>query len=169
MKPSIAIGVVVAVVVLGGGAYLLTRNSAPANTSESTQTTNTDTSSAQGSTFSGSMQDLATRGGEWRCTVASNTNGTASQGTVYVSGNKMRADFTVSGYEAHMISDGSYSYSWSSAAPQGVKAKVTQGASAAPTSGQGVDTNTAYSYNCAPATADAALFVPPTSVNFMSF
>lgn len=167
MKTSTAVGALVAVVVLAGGVYLLMRNSAPANTSESTQTTNTN--STQGGTFSGSMQDLAARGGEWKCTVASNTNGTASQGTVYVSGNKMRADFTVSGYEAHMISDGSYSYSWSSAAPQGVKVKVAQGASAGPASGQGVDTNTAYSYNCAPATAEAALFVPPTTVNFMSF
>lgn len=190
------IGIAAAVVVIGAGAYFLLKpahDSAPTGahpTTESTGTTEsgsmgtigttptgqttTQPASNEGGTFSGSIHDLAGRSGSWKCVVQSGTIQSISAGTVHVSGGKVRGDFTsnVSGYgamESHMIADGTYVYTWTSAYPTGFKSKMT----AAPqggtqTSGQGFDANANYRYDCQPETADPSLFVVPANITFSS-
>jgi hypothetical protein len=168
---------VVAILVIGGGAYFL-MNGAPAGeqgTQNMNQESSADTSS--GGAFSGSIADLSARGGEWKCTVDSSANTGAGQaissGTVYVSGKSVRGDFTTSvqGFgtvESHMIADGSNVYVWSSAMSQGFKMNMTAsgGSGSAATSGQGMDINQNYSYDCQPAQASASLFAPPANISF---
>lgn len=171
---------VVGVVLLGGvGLYYMNQSRTPGSESatETSSTEQADESSNTQGAFTGSFKELATRGGDWKCVIQASANtgsGEAiSEGVVYVSGKKMRGDFvsTVEGtrMESHMISDGEYSYTWSSAYPQGFKMKITESGTGNPaTSGQGMDANQEYSYDCDPASSDTALFVPPQSVTFMS-
>jgi hypothetical protein len=136
-----------------------------------------DASADQAGTFTGSVADLSARGGDWKCTVedkASTPAGqTPSSGTVYVSGRRVRADFTttVQGYgavDSHLIADGTDTYSWSSMMAQGVKTAMPPAGSDedATTSGGDDSAGQRYTYQCAPAQADASLFVPPSSVTF---
>jgi hypothetical protein len=167
----------IAVLVIGGIGYAIWQLSAGDVSPSGSQATSTQSATQEDSAFTGSFADLAARGGEWKCTVdatANNGAGTAvSAGTVYISGKKVRADFATSvpgvgNVEAHLIADGTDTYSWSSMLPQGIKTKMT-GSSAdfsAPTSGGGSDANQRYTYDCQPAQAASSLFVPPADVTF---
>lgn len=176
MNKNLLVGLVVGgVVVVGGGYYLMGAKTAQAPEEAGAQTAETTSvvESAQAGKFTGSVADLAMRGGSWKCTVDASTAQSISAGVTYVSDGKVRGDFTtnVQGYgsvESHLIVDGDTVYTWSSAMPQGMKTKmVAQGAGGAATSGQGADANQAYAYDCQPWTADVSLFVPPATVTFM--
>jgi hypothetical protein len=173
MNTNTIIGVVAAVVVLGGGYYVLNRPAvAPVTLGQEQPATTTSETVAAPGKFSGSLAELATRGGSWKCSVDSTTAQAVSTGVTYASGGKVRADFTTSvpsygSVETHLIADGVDVYTWSPMMPQGIKTKMTaQGSGTGPTSGQGVNTDTEYSYDCQPWTADATLFVVPTNVTF---
>ncbi len=173
MNQNIAIGVVVAVVVVGGGYYVLNQPAAaPVTLGQGQEATTTTETSAQSGKFTGSIAELVGRGGSWKCSVDSTTAEAVSSGVTYVSGGKVRADFTTSvpsygSVETHLISDGVDVYTWSSMMPQGIKTKMTaQGSGSGSTSGQGMSTDTQYSYDCQPWTADASLFVVPANITF---
>lgn len=171
MKTNLILGIVAAIAVIGGGGYYVM------NMSESAEGGDSNAESAEAGAFQGSMTALMERGGNWKCTVdaeASTGAGQAvSSGVVYVSGDKVRADFTstVEGYgnvDSHMIADGTNVYTWTSMMAQGIKTRMTaMGSGGAQTSGQGFDANQSYSYDCDMTTADASLFVVPKSVTFM--
>lgn len=175
MNTNIIAGLVIGVAIIGGSAFYFFGNKKSASNSEGTSPT--ENTQAAGS-FTGSFADLAKRGGEWKCTV-DNTSETGvgqvvSSGVVYVSGDKVRAEYNVTvpslgSMKGYMVSDGEYIYSWSSMLPQGVKTKasvVTQGSGSV--SGQVVDANYAYSYDCQPSSPDASLFIAPANITFMS-
>ncbi len=130
------------------------------------------TESAAPGKFTGSFAQLAMRGGDWKCTVDASSDKSVSSGVTYISGGKMRADFTsaVSGFgnaESHVISDGTNVYTWSSLMPQGIKTKVTaQGQGGTQTSGSGSNQNQSYTYDCQPWSADTSLFAVPTNITF---
>jgi hypothetical protein len=173
MNTNTIIGVVAAVVIVGGGFYLLNRPAGVPATfgQEQALATTTETVVEQGK-FTGSLAELSARGGSWKCSVDSTTAQAVSSGATYVSGGKVRADFTTSvpsygAVETHLIADGVDVYTWSSMMPQGIKSKMTaQGSGTGPTSGQDVNTDTKYSYDCQPWTADATLFVVPANITF---
>jgi hypothetical protein len=169
MNQNTVVGIVMGlVVVVGGGYYLMSTNPIQAPRGTSPQIAET----AQAGKFTGSVAELTKRGGSWKCTVDAATAQSISAGVTYVSGNKVRADFTtlVQGYgsvESHMIADGESVYSWSSMMPQGIKTTMmAQGVGGTATSGQGGDANQSYSYDCQPWTSDASLLVPPANVTF---
>lgn len=120
----------------------------------------------------GSLQDLAKRSGDWKCTVDASTAQSVSSGVTYISGGKIRADFTTSvqGYgnvDSHMLADGTHVYSWSSMMPQGIKtAQTAAGQGGAETSGSGMDANQSYSYDCQPWTPEPSVFAVPAEVTF---
>lgn len=129
----------------------------------------------------GSLVDLARRSGSWKCTVdttaLTGAGAAISSGVVHVLNGSVRADFTTTvpgmgPMESHMITDGAYTYTWTSMMPRGFKMKVdtTQAApesnTAAP-SGEGMDARQSYSYECEKASPDTALFTPPSSVSFV--
>jgi hypothetical protein len=172
MSTKILIGIVLALVVVGGG-YALTRGGSPATQGDAAA----ETSASQSGEFTGSIAELSGRGGDWKCTVdaqASVGGGAAvSSGIVYVSGKRVRADFTstvqgIGPVEAHLIADGTDVYSWSSLMPQGIKTAMTESSpeESASTSGGGADQNQRYTYDCQPAHADASLFAAPSDISF---
>ena len=174
------IGLAVAVAVVLGGYFVINQHStsdAPANTDGASM----EQEASEGA-FEGSLADLSRRGGNWKCVVETTANtgagSVASSGTVYVSGEKVRADFTseVPGFgvvDAYMIADGAYVYSWTSMTPQGVKTEMVadteETTEDVPTSGSGYDPNHSYEYDCQMATADASLFVVPGDVTFIEY
>jgi hypothetical protein len=176
MNTKIIIGIVAVVAVAGAG-YAFTRTSPagmPAQTQEQTQETS---AAAQSGQFTGSIADLSARGGDWKCTVdaqaATGGGAAASSGVVYVSGKKVRGDFTstvqgIGPVEAHLVADGTNVYSWSSLLPQGIKTTMaaSEPEESAATSGGGADANQRYTYDCQPAHADASLFVAPADISF---
>lgn len=125
-------------------------------------------------TFRGSMRDLATRTDPTRCTFTHATEMGSSAGVVYVAEGNIYGDFDIvtaqgSSLKAYMITDGEYSYVWSSSIPQGFKVALAD--AEAQTSSQaveGIDYNQALDYDCAPWTADLSVFVPPANVTFIA-
>lgn len=182
MSSKAIIGIVVAVIVIGAGVWYFSsmQLSAPATGSENTATTtaaaatSTTQPSSTGTSGSGTIGDLLAMGSVQCQVTVDEANGQQSSGTVQVAGGKMHGDFSMTEngktMHAYMINDGTYIYSWSDAAPEGVK----MAASASTNTGskqpsRGVNNSTKASYSCAPWTADASAFVPPTTVKFMSF
>lgn len=179
MNTKLALGIVAAVVVIGGGAYFYMSSNSAAPSGDSMQNeTGGEMTKEEAGEFKGSVHDLMARGGDWKCDIGSQANTGAgvsfSSGTVYVSGKKLKGDFSISvpslgNVSAYMVSDGEYIYSWSSVMMQGFKAKVTaEGTGGGETSGYGFNPDVSYSYNCEPATVDASMFTPPANVEFRS-
>lgn len=172
MNTKLIAGIVALGILAGGAYYFMNGSSTGADV-----TGDAPKGGAEAGAFKGSMAALMERGGNWKCTVDSSANtgaGTAlSSGVVYVSGNKVRADFTstVQGFgnvESHMIADGESVYSWSSMMPQGFKLPQTQmtGEGGTETSGSGFDANQSYAYDCQPSSAQASLFTAPANITF---
>ncbi len=124
----------------------------------------------------GSIKSLLGQGKNVNCTI--NYPGTQGQdGTVYVSGNKMRGDFSMvvdeKTTDSHMINDGTFVYTWSSMSSQGTKMKVEAVEEAAEKAGteqkQNVDLDAEVDYKCTPWSVETAMFVPPTNIEFIDF
>jgi hypothetical protein len=126
---------------------------------------------------SGTFMDLMKLGGSFECTIASEDPNAVSNGTVYVSGGKVRGDFTstVDGaaYDSHFINADGYIYTWSSAMPQGMKMADTGMREGAPSTGEeapgSFDPSVKVDYNCNPWMVDNGKFTPPSDVAFMDF
>lgn len=178
MRNPIVLVVVVVVIALLGYSLLNRGSGAEGTEADYTSTaTTTDTAQVQGERFNGTFAQLAGRTGSWKCTIDTSAASTTVTGTSYVSNGKVRADMTMQTpqngvIETHMISDGTYAYTWSSMMPQGIKMKITTDQSGmvanAGKSGQGLNANSSYAYRCDPWTVDASLFVVPTTINFMT-
>jgi hypothetical protein len=183
------IAIVIGVIVVLGAGYYFYSNS-PTYSNNSTTGTNplyqgTDTTKpATGTThpssvvsatgkFTGTMAQLASRGGAYKCTFDASTAAAQSTGTTYVSDGKVRTDFkTVAGgvpVQSHMIQTGGYIYMWTTIAPTGVKIKV--GPVDSTPAGQNAQYNAAnasYTYDCQGWTADVSEFQFPSGVTFTS-
>lgn len=127
-----------------------------------------------------SLKDLLSSGIAQKCTYSmSDENGT-SEGTSYISGGKVRGDFSVvaSGKttKTHMISDGKTSWIWTDGETTGFKMTVEEPTgtpgTTTPQEGSiqsGTDWDQSYDYNCSAWVADGALFTPPSTVKFTDF
>lgn len=172
MNKNIVIALTVIVLLLiGGGVFLMNRQSSspasdqstlspqsPQNTTTATQTT--------------SLKNLMASKGSQQCTF--NDTEMGSSGTMYISGNKMRGDFSSTidnrTTTSHMISEGENAYVWmddqksgfkvSLKSMEGLNAKVNTNAP------QAVDINKQMDYQCSTWTVDASLFAAPTDVQF---
>lgn len=169
MEIKTLIGIVVAIVVVGGGIWYVSTNKAEAPIDGMPATTE-DT--AEGS---GTLAELMKRSGSYKCTVEmkpTQANGnTESSGTVYVSAGKMRGDFTTAVaelggkiVESYMISADGYVYTWSNLMPQGMKMQIS--ATGETTTQGGMDASAAVDYHCAPWSVEASRFTVPTNVTF---
>lgn len=123
-----------------------------------------------------SLKDLLSSGVAQKCSFSSD----GSQGVSYISGGKVRGDFTsqVSGKTttSHMISDGATSYIWTDGEPNGFKMTVDPNQAAevkndytnTSTSGA-ADLNQKADYKCSGWVVDGSVFTPPTNVTFSDF
>lgn len=170
---GIAIGIIL-LLLLGGFGYMKLSGKTAVQTPSQDGTTNTTNN---GSAM-GSLKDLLTAGKNVSCTVSYTGNQAGTSGTTYVSGKKVRADFTVKtsdGKEtvSHMIQDGTYAYIWTANSTVGTKMKVeavenTDKTAAAPSQpqSQAVDLNQKVNMKCSDWRVDESVFVPPTTVKF---
>lgn len=170
MKNIILI-ITIGAVVIGGGGYLVYKNSVnPNSDSSATKEENQKIEESASGTFT----SLISRGQNLECAFEHNDGTNISSGTVYLaSGAKqIRGDFTIqqSGagtMEAHMIRDGGYNYLWGSSFPQGIKSTVTaeeQGKLFSTKDGGGIDEDTTF--NCKPWNVDKSLFSRPGNIEF---
>ena len=137
-----------------------------------------------GSSESGpkSLKELLTAGAAQKCTYSTTIESGSSEGITYVSGGKVRGDFTTTtsgkSIVSHMISDGKTSYIWTEGEKNGYKMTVEEQAE--------TDTKTDYSdtsvssntnanldekldYKCSAWIADSSVFTPPANVTFTDF
>lgn len=180
---------IVAVLAVGGGAYVVTKNKQAKVEVENNvdtqanatvdQNTNTNANLGVNANINaktkGSFRSLMALGKSAQCTFASTQNGVTSSGTVFIASNgNMRGDFTSktsSGVQtSNMILKDGYSYVWSG--NQGAKMNVeNMGASSNESAGasakQSVDLDAQVDYECKDWTADSSKFIPPSSVKFL--
>ncbi|MBX9765580.1 hypothetical protein K2X83_02975 [Patescibacteria group bacterium] len=167
------VGIIAAVLIVGGAAAFFVMNSSgnpgfPESGSDITTRVN------QPGAYNGSLADLTRRGGDWQCTFTVENQVAQSSGTVYVSGQKLRGDFSSlvpqlnQTIDSHMIQDNGAVYVWTSLSPQGFKTEtaISTPGGAAAFQEQGVDVNQAYDYNCVPWTVDPSKFELPAGVTF---
>lgn len=170
------VGIIVGVVLLllvGGFGYMQLSSKAKTQGPTGNDTTN---SADNGSTM-GSLKDLLTAGKSVSCTVSYTGDQAGTSGTTYVSGKKMRSDFTMKseGKEivSHMIQDGTYAYIWSADSTVGTKMKVdvaqeagTDTADTQTQSQSAVDLNQKVNMKCSGWSVDESMFTPPATVKF---
>jgi hypothetical protein len=165
------IGIVVAVVVIAGGAFLLTRHKG-GNTEVAGNSTSAG-AKTEATAQSTSLKSLLVAGSSRKCTFSNADQGVSSQGTVYVSGGKFRGDFSamVSGKTemSHMISDNQISYVWVDGMSSGYKMKFDANAQANAQSNaqaHAMDPNKNMNFNCGSWSADSSMFSLPSGVQF---
>jgi hypothetical protein len=124
------------------------------------------------STDMDTLKNIFQAGRSVQCTFSYDDTTT---GTIYVSNSRMRGNFMTDGVEAHMIHDGEWTYSWSSAAPQGVKMKISPDELSDEASDNYdaedfngyVDPNVKADYDCDSWNPDNSMFTPPTDITFI--
>lgn len=117
--------------------------------------------------FSGSLAELAQRGGAWRCTFTHETETVTSRGTVYVYGENIRGDFesdtqgiTV---DSHMITSDGFIYTWSPIAPTGYKVPYSLETG---TGNGSSEFRQPYDFRCDPWAVDESQFIIPSDTTF---
>jgi hypothetical protein len=165
MNTNAIIGVIAAVIVVGGGAWYLSQG-APEGGAVMNQ--NGEETEAKGD---GTFASLLARTGSWKCDVTTTIEEAPSTGTALISDGKIRADFTsvVKGqsFVSHMIHADGYVYTWTDSYPQGMKMKIPEGSAEEPSMPQGFEYNSQVDYDCSPWMADVSVFTAPSSVSFM--
>lgn len=164
--------VIVLVILLGGAGFmLLNKKSPPAvqnNIAKTSPTPGAMTNAAK------TLVDLLSSGQSQRCTFSvQNTDTSSTQGTVYVSGGKLRGDFTATDktgkkVDTSMIRTGDTNYIWGSFMPNGgIKMTMSLNQiSSNKEASQYVDPTQKIDYKCSPWSVDSSLFTPPTNVKF---
>jgi len=161
------IGVIIGIVIIGTlGFFALQKSSSPEG-NDAMNNEGGDSAMMQEGSFSGSLLELANRGGNYRCTFTHDSDVALSQGEVFIAGDKIRGDFKSStqgiSVESHMIVRDGFIYTWSPITPNGFKIPqaATQGDGDASASGQYSDFQQAYSYDCKAWTVDESKFTLP--------
>lgn len=161
--------VVVVLILLASGWYFMSSRKSP---SPSTQSP-TDTLQESAAT---SLKDLIGKGTAQMCTFSKND----SDGTVYVSGGKVREDFEVTienqTVKSHVIIMDNAFYNWTDGQKTGIKMafdpKATPPAvksSDTAAGGGSFDADANLNYKCSAWIVDSTKFTLPTDVTFTSF
>lgn len=162
------IAVILAVVVIGGGAYFLSQNKNENNVAGENQSAN---SATETSVETGTIKSLVAAGKTQQCTFSSKEDATQSSGTMFFANGKMRGDFNTTTENvkvaSHMIYDGSTSHFWTDGSTTGFKMTLDENAKAdANTQSQGLDPNKNFEFDCKSWSADNSKFDLPSGVQF---
>ena len=145
----------------GIGGYLLFSNG------EETTPTNTNSTTGQ-ETDRQSIENLIAAGGNVMCSYSDEGENNSSTGTVYISGENMRGDFSLNTEEgtitSHMIRDGNMQYVWQDGLDEGYSADLT--AITDEENSEAVDTDKDFDFNCQSWSVDESLFNLP-DINFV--
>ncbi len=176
--------ILVGLLVLGGVAFFIFKGGDKEMKNENTENMSSDVGEMQESENVNMEEDfnekttlakIAQRGGNYECTVTHSSEVGSSNGIVYISGKKIRGDFTskisVSGLPAgmgdiktSMISDGESIYTWTSMTSEGYKVPVSEESSSE--SSGSVSTNQELDYKCVKWNVDESKFSLPTNITF---
>ena len=170
MKKSglIIAAIVIVILLAAGGFYFMKSSKAPAPTkTTATQPTKPQTTNS----LKGTILSLLSGGKNVSCSITYPDN--KGTGTVYVSDKKFAGDFTMKGADgketnAHMISDGTYMYIWSSGISTGIKMNLAAAKNAAQNAqtDQSVNINQEVGLNCSPWAPDSSKFTIPSDIKF---
>jgi hypothetical protein len=170
---------IVAILAVGGGAYVVTKKNAKVNVElegdANTQANinadiNANENANLGVNARGSLRSLLTMARNTTCTFTNTAPGMSSSGTVYISAEgSMRGDITSTsstGTQASsiIVKDGT-TYAWSGT--QGVKMDTSASANASASAQSKVDLDSQVDYKCESWTVDSSKFVVPTTVTFV--
>lgn len=167
--------IIIAVLILLAVGYFGFKQYGSSNTSGNPVS---ETAKIAGDVVKGTIQDILSAGKSVTCTVAYDEKEIGGTGIIFVSGKKMAGDFktTVEGkiIESHMITDGTYSYIWSSDQTEGIKmkideAKVTPGANGQVKNNDVFDLEKESNLKCSPWLIDNSKFNPPANIKFTDF
>lgn len=168
MDTKAIIGLVAAVVVIGGGAWYF---SSVGKTGDSVEQQADTMEESKGM---GTFAELMTRAGSWKCTVKTDIEEAPSEGVAYISDGRIRADFTskiqsMGGKEvtSSMIQTGGFIYTWSDMMPQGMKMPIPEDVPDASPSPAGFDYSSSVDYDCGFWMTDESKFAPPADITFM--
>ncbi len=139
-----------------------------------------DTENNQEMTIKGTFESLLARNAVMKCTYAIDIDNNKTSGTTYVSGKKIRGDYTVNigdkMMQGHMISDGTTLYTWTDEMPQGMKMMMdTFKDTTIDNMEEPKETETAvnleqeYDYSCSPWIEDSSIFTVPANIEFVDF
>lgn len=167
----------IVILILGGVAFFVfkkdkTENQIVGAVDESSQTVKEDTFKEKTN-----LMNLTKRGGDYKCTFSQTTSVGDSNGTVYISGKKIRGDFVskvsipslslTETVDTYMISDGESVYTWSSMVPDGFKAPVSEDFKSGDSAS--LNNNPAsqeLEYTCVSWVVDESVFKIPTNITF---
>ncbi len=129
-----------------------------------------------------SLKELLASGVPQKCTFASDDESGKTEGTSYIAGGKVRADFTstinAKTTVSHMISDNKTSYIWTDGDKTGFKMTITEtdtNATDSPVTGETAsqgneaDLDQKSDYKCSVWVPDNSMFTPPADVKFTDF
>jgi hypothetical protein len=147
----------------------------PKSSSTNQPVSNGQSSQGAAETIEGSIKSLLSAGKSLKCTFSNSTDEVNVEGTVYVSGGKVRQDYKTTSSQfsssGHVIVDSENSYMWTDSSDQGFKFPIDNGEQRAisPASGsENVDVNKNYKFSCGGWIADNSLFVIPSNINFQT-
>jgi hypothetical protein len=179
MSKQAIIAIVVAVIIIlgAGGAFLYSqtqKETEPVNTTISITPTK---EASQNLAATGTFLDLLANGKTSKCTFSATGENGKTNGTIYISGEKARAEISITtsnGKEAktYMIKDGDTFYMWGDSLKVGVKMVMNMNEFANNIKNnqdfEGLDPNQKVDYKCSTWTLDNNQFAPPTNIKFMS-
>jgi hypothetical protein len=119
-----------------------------------------------------SLADLIASGQSLTCEFDKEHEAGTQSGTIYIEGNRMRGDFTMTSadgsFPMHMINDGEWHYMWGGPmGDQGMKTKISAADRAAVGPVQGPDMDEQMNFECDPWTPEPARFELPSNVTFV--
>ena len=158
---------IILVIVLGGAAFIMSKNSSKTPSSAPVVQTEKPASNQK------TLKNLISSGQAQKCTFKDKSASVNVEGTTYVASGKMREDFnSVVGEKnimMHMIVNDKTSYTWMDGQTTGYKMVFDPAKMGAPTGSQqsqSVDINKVIDYNCSGWTVDGSMFTPPANVKF---
>jgi hypothetical protein len=170
MNKIVAVGL--GIVLLAGVGVVAYRQM---NQAGSPPSSSSETASPQNAQESrGSLRNIFGLGQNLTCTF---TNEDGSGGTVFVAGERVRGDFTMTGAQGgamHVVQSDGYTHMWTDGSTQGTKIKIetdasTQTQEETAKTGQSLDLNAQVDYSCSPWGVDASKFVLPAGVTFTDY
>ena len=176
MNTKIVIAIVVAVLVVGAGAWYAMTNKASTTIPTPVAPIAGGPDASAPTTGSGSIADLWGKTGTLECEISSTDTSAPFSGKVYVSGGKIRSDVVATivsmgnkAVNSHTIRADGFVYTWTDLMPQGVKiAENATPTAQSPGASGGPATSSKVSYTCKPWTVDVSLFAPPSNITFMT-
>lgn len=158
----------IAIIVIAGGAYLLTHKKTSNEVASNTQTTSS--ANTESDVETGSLKSLISSGASKTCTFHTTTDGSDSTGVVFAANSKLRGDITSVTSDktivTHMIYDGATSYVWMDDQKTGFKMAFDANGAIQNANTQAVNPDSNYEFHCDSWSTDNSKFETPTDVTF---